>query len=214
MINKVSILNSILDTGVVAVLRSQSEEEALTVTNACVRGGVNVIEVTFSVPNADLVIKEILMEFQGQNVIVGAGTVLDEVTARIAILAGAQFIVGPTFNKDVAKMCNLYGIPYIPGCMTINEIGDALRYGVEVIKLFPGNQFDYSYIKSIKAPLPQVTVMVTGGVDLSNVQDWIKNGASIVGVGGNLTCLIDDEGLEVEKLAKQYVEKVKLAREI
>ena len=214
MNKKFKILKMIHETGIVAVLRSQSEEEALTVTNSCVRGGVNIIEVTFSVPNADRVIKKVLTEFKGDNVIVGAGTVLDEVTARIAILAGANFIVGPTFNKDIAKMCNLYGIPYIPGCMTVNEITQALQYGVEIIKLFPGNQFDYSYIKSIKAPLPQATIMVTGGVDLSTVQDWIKSGASIVGVGGNLTCLVDNEELEIENLAKQYVEKVKLAREI
>lgn len=212
MIKKYETIRKIIDTGVVAVLRSETEEKAEKVANACLNGGVDIIEITFSVPSADRVIAHLRKRFNGKNVIIGAGTVLDAVTARIAILAGAEFIVGPTFDKEVAFMCNTYGVPYIPGCMTVNEMAEAIKYGVDIIKLFPVDQFTPGYIKNIKAPLPQINVMVTGGVNLENSAQWIKNGAVAIGVGGNLTKVKNDNYEDIEKVATQYIEQVKSGR--
>lgn len=211
MIRKYETIKSIINSGIIAVLRSKNEEEAELVTKACINGNINIIEVTFSVPNADIVIKK-LKSNVGDSIIIGAGTVLDEITARMAILSGADFIVAPNFNKDVALLCNIYGIPYIPGCMTVNEIIEAMKYGVDIIKLFPSDQFNPNFIKSIKAPLPQVNVMVTGGVNIDNTAEWIKSGAVVVGVGGNLTSINDNDYSIITELANKYVNQVKIGR--
>lgn len=213
MIKKHETIREIMDKGVIAVLRSETEEKAIKVANACLKGGVNIIEITFSVPHADKVISTLKDKLKGIDVVIGAGTVVDAITARIAILAGAEFIVAPTFDKDVAIICNTYGIPYVPGCMTVNEMKEAIKYGVDIIKLFPADQFSSRYIKNIKAPLPQVNVMVTGGINVENTQEWIRNGAVAVGVGGNLTTVKNDDYGSIEKVAAEYIEQVKLGRE-
>ena len=125
--------------------------------------------------------------------IIGAGTVLDAATARIAILAGAEFIVSPAFDKETAKLCNLYQIPYMPGCMTITEMTTAMQYGADIIKLFPGSAFGPSFVKAVKAPLPQANIMPTGGVSLDNMEEWFKNGVIAVGAGGKLASGTDEE---------------------
>lgn len=209
---KYKILEQIIETGVVAVVRSKTVEDAQEVSKACLKGGINIIEITFSVPGAEDVIKNLKHNLNVKDIIVGAGTVLDAMTARIAILAGADFIVGPTFDKEIAFICNLYKIPYIPGCMTVNEISEAIKYGVDIVKLFPGDQFKPNYIKSIKAPLPQVNFMVTGGVNIDNAGEWIKNGAIAVGVGGNLTNVVDGDFDSVKELANKYIQEVKKSR--
>jgi 2-dehydro-3-deoxyphosphogluconate aldolase/(4S)-4-hydroxy-2-oxoglutarate aldolase len=171
-------------------------------------GGIDAIEVTFTVPGANYVIESLVKEF-GNKLIVGAGTVLDSETARIAILSGAKYIVSPSFDLETAKLCNRYQIPYMPGCMTITEIVTAMEAGASIIKVFPGSAFGPSFIKAIKAPLPQSVLMPTGGVDLTNVGEWIKNGCIAVGVGGNLTRGTSEE---MTKVAKEFVLKVKEAR--
>ena len=143
------------------------------------------------------------------NYIVGAGSVLDEPTARIAILAGAKFVVGPNFDKKVAELCNLYQVPYVAGVFTINEIVEALKAGVEVCKIFPGSLATPDYIKAVHGPLPQAQLMPTGGVDLDNVAEWINKGAVAVGAGSNLTAPAKKGDYDkVTELAKLYVEKV------
>jgi len=171
-------------------------------------GGIDAIEITFTIPKAHQVIESLCDTF-GNRLVVGAGTVLDSETARIAILAGAKYIVSPSFNLETAKLCNRYQIPYMPGCMTITEIVTALEYGASIIKIFPGSAFGPSYINAVKGPLPQARLMPTGGVDLNNVGEWIKNGCVAVGVGGNLTKGTPGEMTEV---AKAFVEKIKVAR--
>src|SRR5699024_4587587 len=114
-------------------------------------------------------------------------TVLDSETARIAILSGAQFIVSPGFNKDTAKLCNRYGIPYLPGCMTVNEMLQAAEYGASVVKLFPGSEFAPSFINKIHGPLPHIHIMPTGGITIENAVDWLDAGAVMIGVGGEIT---------------------------
>ncbi|MEG0875388.1 MAG: bifunctional 2-keto-4-hydroxyglutarate aldolase/2-keto-3-deoxy-6-phosphogluconate aldolase [Clostridiales bacterium] len=212
MIRKYEVLKKIEDLGVIAVLRSKSEEQAEKVVNSCMKGGINVIEITFSVPGADKVISNLKTKLAGEDIILGAGTVLDACTARLAILAGAEFIVAPTFDKEVALMCNQYGIPYMPGCMTVNEIAEAMKYGVDVVKLFPGSEYKIGFIKAIKAPLSNVNVMVTGGVSIDNTQDWIRGGAFAVGVGGNLTKVENENYDAIVDVAKRYKEEVISAR--
>ena len=212
MMNKIKILNRIAETGVVAVVRGKDTEEAIKIADACVAGGVNILEVTFTIPKAERIIEK-LREQYGDRAVVGAGTVLDSETARIAILHGAQFIVGPNFDLETAKLCNRYAVPYMAGCMTINEIIKAMEAGTDVIKLFPGSAFGPSIIKDIKAPLPYVTIMPTGGVSLDNVHEWIGNGCIAIGVGGALTAGSKTGDFnKITETAKKFIEKVKDAR--
>ncbi|MFD3445936.1 bifunctional 4-hydroxy-2-oxoglutarate aldolase/2-dehydro-3-deoxy-phosphogluconate aldolase [Microbacteriaceae bacterium 4G12] len=213
--NKLKVITKIVDCGVVAVVRADSPKEAIQIAEACVKGGISGIEVTFTIKEAAEVIKQLASYYaDNADVVLGAGTVLDANTARIAILAGAQFIVSPSFDEQTAKICNLYQVPYLPGCMTITEMKHALEYGVDIIKLFPGNAFGPQFIKAVKAPLPQVNIMPTGGVSLDNVDQWIKNGCVAVGVGGNLVEPAKTGDYEkITAYASEYIKKVKEARE-
>lgn len=211
---KSDIVKRIIDVGVVAVIRAETKEEAINISKACIEGGLPAVEVTFTVPYADEVIKALAKSFKSEELIIGAGTVLDQETARIAILAGATYIVSPGFNLETEKLCNRYQIPYMPGCLTITEMITAMEAGVDIIKLFPGSAFGPSYVKAIKGPLPQANIMPTGGVSLDNIKTWIENGVVAVGVGSELTGPAkkgDYEG--VKSLANAFVKEVKLARE-
>lgn len=205
---KYEVLQRIEEVGIVAVIRAENSQEAKRIALACMEGGIDSIEITFTVPGAEEVIKELNKEF-GDKLIVGAGTVLDSETARIAILAGAKYIVSPAFNDETAKLCNRYQIPYMAGCMTVTEMIKAMEAGVDVVKVFPGSAFGPSYIKAIKGPLPHAVLMPTGGVSLENVAEWIKNGCIAVGVGGNLA---KGPSEEITNLAKKFVEEIKKAR--
>lgn len=211
---KVHVLTKIADVGIVAVVRAESQESALLISEACIRGGIMGIEVTFTIDGAEEVIHKLATIYRKQSdVVIGAGTVLDAITARIAILAGAEFIVSPSFDKETAKLCNLYQVPYMPGCMTITEMKEALETGVDIIKLFPGNAFGPDFVKAVKAPLPQVNLMPTGGVSLENVEQWIQNGCVAVGVGGNLLAPAQTGDYEkIKVLANQYVKKIQESR--
>lgn len=211
---KLDVLRKIADCGVVAVVRADTKEEAVRISEACVKGGILGIEVTFTIQQAETVIKELTSFYAGNpDGVIGAGTVLDHATARIAILAGAQFIVSPCFDAETAKLCNLYQIPYMPGCMTITEMKQALEHGADIIKLFPGNAFGPELVKAVKAPLPQINVMPTGGVGLDNIGQWIENGCVAVGVGGNLVAPAKSGNYEkITEMAAAYIQKVKEAR--
>ncbi|NLJ98047.1 MAG: bifunctional 2-keto-4-hydroxyglutarate aldolase/2-keto-3-deoxy-6-phosphogluconate aldolase [Tissierellia bacterium] len=205
---KYEVLKRIEKTGIVAVVRAKDSEEAKNIAYACIDGGIDSIEITFTVPGAHKVIEALVDEF-GDKLLVGAGTVLDSETARAALLAGAKYIVSPNFDLDTAKLCNRYQVPYMPGCMTITEMIKAMESGVDIIKVFPGSAFGPSFIKAIKGPLPQANLMPTGGVSLDNVDQWIKNGCIAVGVGGALT---KGSKEDMTKAAKAFVEKIKEAR--
>ncbi|CZQ91570.1 bifunctional 4-hydroxy-2-oxoglutarate aldolase/2-dehydro-3-deoxy-phosphogluconate aldolase [Trichococcus ilyis] len=206
---RVAILNRLEKTGVVAVVRGATKEEALQASHAIVAGGLNGIELTFTVPNADEVIRELAAVYKDQpEVVVGAGTVLDAITARLAILAGAEFIVSPNFDKETAELCNLYQIPYLPGCMTITEMKEALKSGADIIKLFPGSAYGPSIISGFKAPMPHLNLMPTGGVSLANMQEWFDAGVIAVGVGGNLLApAATGDFAKVTEVARQYADK-------
>ncbi|QVY61748.1 bifunctional 2-keto-4-hydroxyglutarate aldolase/2-keto-3-deoxy-6-phosphogluconate aldolase [Cytobacillus gottheilii] len=208
---KINTLQQIAQSKIVAVIRADSSEEAIQITKACIEGGITCVELTYTIPGVEDAIKSLVSEYKDDSrVVVGAGTVLDETTARLAIMAGSEFVVSPAFSKQVAKLCNLYGIPYMPGCVTITEMQEALTYGTDVIKLFPGSLVGPDYIKAVKAPLPHVNIMPTGGVSLDNIKEWLDNGCVAVGVGGNLVnaAKADGDYQKVTELARQYVEKI------
>ena len=211
---KINTLKVLENCGVVAVVRGESKEVGVNIAKACIEGGVKAIEVTYTNKFANDIIKELAEEFiNNEEIIIGAGTVLDTETARASMLAGAKYIVSPSFSPETAKICNRYKVPYIPGVMTINEIVSAHEVGVDIIKLFPGSAFGQSYIKAIKGPLPYTNIMVTGGVNLDNLDSWIKAGVDAVGIGGELNKL-GEEGKfdEITSICKSYIEKLKEAR--
>ncbi|MCK5812278.1 MAG: bifunctional 2-keto-4-hydroxyglutarate aldolase/2-keto-3-deoxy-6-phosphogluconate aldolase [Clostridiales bacterium] len=206
------ILTAIKKTGVVAVIRADNEEQAYKITDACLEGGISSLEITFTVPRAHNIIESLDKKY-GNDILLGAGTVLDPETARIAILSGAKYIVSPYLNTDMIKLCNRYQVPTMPGVMTIKEVVEAMEAGADILKIFPGGVFGPKIIKDIKGPLPQAQLMPTGGVSIDNVQEWIKAGAVAVGVGSSLTkgAKTGDYDL-VTKMAKEFIKKVKIAR--
>lgn len=213
MFNNWRVINQIVKSGIVAVVRANSADEAIKISKACLEGGISAIEITFTVPRAHQVIEALCDHFSNGEMIIGAGTVLDSETARIAILSGAQYIVSPHFDKDIALLCNTYKVPYMAGCMTITEVKEALSYGVDVVKLFPGSAFGPSFVKAINGPLPQAAIMPTGGVSLDNVDQWFKNGVVAVGVGGDLTAgAKTGDYASITNIAKQFVEKINACR--
>lgn len=211
---KVARLMKLQTSGVIAVVRGASKEEALKASQAIIEGGITGIELTFTVPEAASVIAELKERYQNDDdVVIGAGTVLDAVTARLAIMAGAEYVVSPTFDQETAEMCNLYQVPYLPGCMTISEMKEALKAGADIIKLFPGSAYGPSIISAFKAPLPQLNIMPTGGVSLENMAEWFDAGVVAVGVGGNLLApAAKGDFAAVTEVAKQYAAKLKEIR--
>ncbi|MGT2785160.1 bifunctional 2-keto-4-hydroxyglutarate aldolase/2-keto-3-deoxy-6-phosphogluconate aldolase [Streptococcus merionis] len=196
----------IMDLGIIAVLRAENEILATKMVHAIVKGGMKAIELTFSTPNVDQVVRQLKAE--DESLLLGVGTVLDAVSARIAIFAGADFIVSPSFDIETAQLCNLYRIPYLPGCVSMTEITTALRYGVDIIKLFPGSLVGPDYIKAVKAPLPQVNIMPTGGVNFGNIDQWFAAGAVAVGIGGALSTVEGDDFASLTQLAQQYTNRL------
>lgn len=210
---KEQIITKIKENGLVAVVRANDAEEAKKITEACIKGGCASVEITFTVPGAQKIIEELTDAYKPEEILVGAGTVLDAQTARIAILSGAQYIVSSSFDVETAKLCNLYRVPYMPGCMTLKEISEALQYGVDIVKIFPGNVLKVDFVKAVKGPMPQVEMMPSGGVDVNNVDQWIKAGCVAVGAGGSLTSGAKTGNYEqITELAKQFSEKIRLAR--
>lgn len=207
---KIETLNRLTQSGVVAVLRSDTEEVAEKMVEAIVSGGFEAIELTFSIPNVDRVLERLKQQFP--EIVLGVGTVLDAISARIAILAGADFIVSPAFDSETAKICHLYQIPYLPGCVTMTEVTTALKHGVDIIKLFPGSLVGPEYIKALKAPLPQVNVMPTGGVNVDNMKEWFNAGAVAVGVGGALSKVEEDNYAQLTQEAARYIAELKSIR--
>ena len=211
---KIKVLKALEKCGIVAVVRGNTKEVGMKISEACINGDVKAIEVTYTNKFANDIIKELCEKYEKfEDVVIGAGTVLDSETARLAILAGAKYIVSPSFNEETAKLCNRYKIPYIPGVMTINEIVKAHENGVDVVKVFPGSAFGPAYVGAIKGPLPYASVMVTGGVNLENIDIWKKAGVDLVGIGGELNTLGENGKFEeITKLCSKYVKKFNQSR--
>lgn len=206
---KMNLLKKLVDCGVVCVVRGDGEEDALKIVESVVAGGIKAIEVTMTIPNPIDVLKKVVEAYKDvEDVIVGAGTVIDAQTCRACILAGAKFIVSPNFSEDVIKTANRYQIPTVSGAMTITEAIWGLEAGADIIKVFPGNAFGPSIIKAFKGPLPQAEFMPTGGVDLENMHEWFKAGVIGVGIGSDITNKKKDGDYSgVEKRAREYIQK-------
>ncbi|MFC0214948.1 bifunctional 2-keto-4-hydroxyglutarate aldolase/2-keto-3-deoxy-6-phosphogluconate aldolase [Paenibacillus chartarius] len=218
---KIRLIQQIHEAGVVAVLRGDSPEEVVRMADAAIAGGIRIIEITMTVPFALEAISALAKKYQSDRpeaddyAVIGSGTVLDPETARATLLAGAEFVVAPSFNRDTILLCNRYRAPIMPGCMTIQDITSALELGVDVVKLFPGNLFSPSIIPTIKGPLPQANLMPTGGVSLANLKEWIAAGAFAVGIGSDLTkeAVQKNDFSIVTAKAQAYVEAFRQAKQ-
>lgn len=214
LMSKLENLKRMRETGIVAVIRAENAEEALKITEAVKKGGVEAIEITMTVPGAVDVIKKLTEEYSSDEMLVGAGSVLDSETARACILAGAEYIVSPAFDKETVKLCNRYQKAVMPGCMTVTEVINAMEEGADVIKVFPATLFGPKIISAVKAPVPQAPLMPTGGVSLDNVKEWIKAGSWAVGVGSALSKGAKTGDYDrVTETAAEFIRLIKEARE-
>ena len=212
---KSEIIESIRAIGVIPVVRASSADEAIQVVEAIKAGGVTILEITMTVPGAIHVIEQLVKRF-GDETVVGAGTVLDPEVAKACISVGAQFIVSPALNLETIKYCRDQDIPVMPGALTPTEVVTAWNAGADFVKVFPcGAVGGASYIKSLKAPLPQIELVPTGGVNLNTAASFIQAGAAAIGVGADLVNLKAMSAGQPEKIteaARAYIDAVKSAR--
>jgi 2-dehydro-3-deoxyphosphogluconate aldolase/(4S)-4-hydroxy-2-oxoglutarate aldolase len=209
---KLDILHKIVGPGLVAVIRAASAEQAARIADACVEGGIQALEVTFTVPNATAAIAELSKRYASAQVAVGAGTVLDPETARAAILSGAQFVVSPGSDPATARLCRRYQVPYLPGAATATEIIRALEDGADIVKVFPGEVLGPAFVKAVRGPLPHAPLMPTGGVSVETAAQWISAGCVALGVGGELTKGNADAGV-ISARARELLAAIRTARE-
>jgi 2-dehydro-3-deoxyphosphogluconate aldolase/(4S)-4-hydroxy-2-oxoglutarate aldolase len=203
-------LGRVLDTGIVAIIRAASGDLVVDVAEALVAGGIDVMEVTFTVPAATRVLERVADRL-GDRILLGAGTVLDAPTARAAMLAGAEFIVAPTTDLEVIQLCQRYAKLVMPGALTPTEVLAAWQAGADIVKVFPSDVTGPKYLKALHAPLPQVRLMPTGGVNLDTAADFLRAGACALGIGGSL---VESRAVErgdlgrIESLARQFAQIV------
>jgi 2-dehydro-3-deoxyphosphogluconate aldolase / (4S)-4-hydroxy-2-oxoglutarate aldolase len=186
MAAKQEMLTALRETGVVAVIRTENPKDLVAVARALAAGGVRFVEITMTVPGALDIIRDAVKQLGASDIFIGAGTVLDPVTARAAIIAGARFVVGPGFDPSVVEVCATYGVPVMPGAFTPSEVITAWKGGADVVKIFPADIGGPDYIKTIKEPLPQVELLPTKGIDLKTAGAYLRAGAIAVGAGGAL----------------------------
>lgn len=181
------ILSRIEETAIMAIVRVETEERAVEIAEGCLAGGVDCLEISYTLPNAGEIISFLTKKYEDR-LLVGAGTVLDSETARLAILAGAKFIIAPNYQESVCKLANRYQIPYMPGCTSVTEMLTAMEAGAAMVKAFPiSNFYGSSLIKTFKTPTPYMPIMSSGGVTLENVSEWVATGVECMGVGSLLT---------------------------
>lgn len=203
-----SPLARVLDRVIVAVIRAESPDLLVDVAEALVAGGVEVMEVTFTVPRVTQVLEKVASKL-GSRILLGAGTVLDAETARTAILSGAEFIVAPSVNLEVIALCRRYSKLVMPGALTPTEVVTAWQAGADIVKIFPSELTGPKYLKALHGPLPQVRLMPTGGVNLDTAEEFLKAGACALGIGGSLVdpkAVASGDLKKIESLARQYVE--------
>lgn len=208
---KFEVLNQIKKNVLVAVIRGQDDEDAVKISKEVIKGGIKTIELTFSTPFVQNAITSLRKEYMDdKDILIGAGTVLDDMTAVLAIHSGAQFIVSPHFDEKISKVCNRYQIPYLPGCMSVTEVVKALENGADVVKLFPGGTLKPGFIKDIKGPLKNVKAMPSGGVSIDNMHEWLASGAYAIGIGSALTKYVKEKGYSsVKRETAKFVKKLK-----
>jgi 2-dehydro-3-deoxyphosphogluconate aldolase/(4S)-4-hydroxy-2-oxoglutarate aldolase len=212
--NKIAVLNTIKEIGLVPVLRAESAEQALALADAIAAGGVNVLEVTMTVPGAIHVMR--WLAEKRPDILIGAGTVLDAETARMCILEGAKFVVSPALNLQTIEMCHRYSIAVLPGALTPTEVVTAWQAGADVVKVFPASSLGGAkYLKNLKAPLPHIELIPTGGVSLASAREFLEAGAFALGVGADL---VDHKAVAaghpetITENARQYLSIVRTFR--
>lgn len=197
------ILEKLKGNGIVAVIRGKNHEEAKGYMEACLRGGIKSLELTYTIPN----VVELIRDYSSNSeALIGVGSVLNGKMASDAIEAGAKYVVSPGYSEEINTVCKAMNVLYLPGCMTVGEIMKAMDAGNKMIKLFPGDLFGAKFVKSIKAPIPNVEVMPTGGVSVDNIEEWFENGVACVGVGSSL---IKGSLSDIENTAKEFISKFK-----
>jgi len=213
--SKQRILSSILGSGILPIVRADSNEQAVQAAKAICRGGIQTLEVTMTVPGAIRVLEKVADEY-GDEIVLGAGTVLDAETARACILAGAQFLVSPSLDIPTIEISNRYSKISIPGALTPTEVHRAWDAGADLVKIFPiGNVGGPSYIKALKAPLPQVLMVATGGVSIENIAEFFEAGASAVAVGADIVskqALETGDYMKIENKAREFLSAALQAR--
>ncbi len=214
--NKAEVIKQIRDTGVIPVVRATSADEAMRAIDAIREGGISVLEITMTVPGAIAVIEEVSKRY-GNEALVGAGTVLDPEIAEACVSSGAQFIVSPALNVETIACCRRLGVAIMPGALTPTEVVQAWNAGADFVKVFPaGAVGGASYLKALKAPLPQIELVPTGGVSLKTAADFIRAGAAALGVGADLVdikAIREGQGALITERAKQFLQIVREARE-
>lgn len=214
MPDKCETMRYLLEGGIIAIIRAPDVERGYNLAEAARRGGITAIEITMTVPGALDVIRDLASRYRNGEILVGAGTVLDPETARLAILAGAEYVISPHFDPGTVRMCHRYRKVCIPGAMSVKEVVEVLESGADAVKIFPAGLFGPSIIKAIREPLPQAMMIPTGGVSLDNVAEWFEAGAVAVAVGGDLTreaLAKGDYGI-LEQKAKDYIARIKEVR--
>ena len=210
-----SVVDRIRGVGIIPVVRAQSGDEALAAVDAICAGGIPILEITMTVPGAVKIIKELTKRL-GDEALIGAGTVLDSETARQCIDAGARFVVSPSLDVPTIDACRSLRVPVFPGAMTPTEVVTAWKAGADAVKVFPANAVGgATYLKSLRAPLPQIELIPTGGVSLTNVAEFMAAGALAVGVGAdlvNLDAVRNGDVASITAKAREYVSAVNAAR--
>ena len=202
---KLTTLSRLYQEKLMAIIRVETIERAQEIVDGCLEGKISCLEISYTNNNAGDIIEQ-LKEIYQEKIVIGAGTVLDSETARQALLKGAEFIIAPNFNIDVAKLCNRYQIPYMPGCTSMTEIVEALEAGADMIKAFPTSSFiGPKVVSTIKKPMPQVPMLSSGGVTIDNVSDWLEAGVDCMGIG---TLLSKGTKSEIAENARQLRQKV------
>ena len=212
--SKETHLRQILDSGIVAVVRSPDSQQLVEVVRALADGGVTVVEITMTVPDALGVLRQVRQTL-GDRVLLGAGTILDPETARAALLAGAEYLVAPTLNLDVIRLCQRYSKLVMPGAFTPTEILTAWEAGADIVKVFPAEVVGPAFFKAMRGPLPQIRLMPTGGVDLITAADFLRAGACCLGLGSHLVeprAVAEQNFERIRDLARQYVTIVQSVR--
>lgn len=206
---KIDVTKRIADTGAMAIVRVETVERGYEIAQGCLNGGIDCLEISYTLPNAGTVISALKEKF-GDQLVVGAGTILDSETARHAILAGAQFIIAPNLSEDVAKICNRYQIPYAPGCTSVTEAVKGLECGAAFIKAFPISDFYGPKLVSVfKTPIPVMPILASGGINLNNLKDYIVNGVDCCGFGGLLTKGSVDDISENARKIKSIIDETR-----
>ena len=203
--NREEIVDRILEEVVIAVVRVENPDKLLSIVQAIYSGGIRVIEITMTIPNAFQMIRKLDLEFNG-NILIGVGSVLTAKDAELAIKAGAKYVVSPILDTEIINIAHKYDVPAIPGCFTPTEIYNAYKEGADLIKIFPANITGKEFIKAVKVPIPNLKLIPTGGVSLTNVKDWLEAGASAVGIGSSL--------LDKQAIRNNNYEKLKYNAEV